>query len=120
MRSGGGIALDEGSAPWPCDLPGADQVKLKVAESGAGPDGGWPGPEKGAKILVADSNLEPSEVQDLGDTIPQLLEIKSKANTPLAFRVRIEVGDGESEPDTESTTAISTMLEGIREDFKLK
>jgi len=28
------IALEEGSAPWPCEMPAANSVKLKVAETG--------------------------------------------------------------------------------------
>lgn len=41
--------------------------------------------------------------------------------TPAAkLRVRVEVGDGEIDPDAESTNAISKLLEGIRDDFKLQ
>jgi hypothetical protein len=107
-------------------MPAANSVKLKVAESGGtgggagGEGGGWTVKETASKRLVAQADLEPSEIQDLADLIPQLLEIKSKANTPLAFRVRVEVGDGESDPDAESTHAISKLLEGIRDDFKLQ
>jgi hypothetical protein len=122
------ITLDEGSAPWPCEMPAANTVKLKVADAGGAADGavreggGWTGTETGivTKKLVAQADLEPSEVQDLGDLVPQLLEIKNKANTPVAFRVRIEVGDGQSDPDAESADAISKLLQGIREDFKLQ
>lgn len=117
------IALDEGSATWPCEMPAASTVKLKVAEAGGVAGGGTGGggwTEPTSKKLVAQADLEPSEVQDLADLIPQLLEIKSKANTPIAFRVRVEVGDGESDPDAESTNAISKVLEGIRDDFKLQ
>jgi len=120
------IALEEGSAPWPCEMPAANMVKLQVAEPGgtgggvAEEDGGWTGTETASKKLVAQADLEPSEVQDLADVIPQLLEIKSKSNTPLTFRVRIEVGDGESSPDPESANAVNKVLEGIREDFKLQ
>ena len=119
------IVLEEGSAPWPCEMPAANTVKLKVAEPGAtgggadGEGGGWTVKETASKKLVAQAELEPSEVQDLGDLIPSLLEIKNKANTPLVFRVRIEVGDGENDPDAESANAVSELLESIREDFKL-
>jgi hypothetical protein len=109
-------------------MPAANTVKLKVADAGGAADGavreggGWTGTETGivTKKLVAQADLEPSEVQDLGDLVPQLLEIKNKANTPVAFRVRIEVGDGQSDPDAESADAISKLLQGIREDFKLQ
>jgi len=103
-------------------MPAANTVKLKVAEPGGpGGDGGGGGGGAGvSKKLVAQADLEPSEIQDLGDLIPQLLEAKNKANTPVVFRVRIEVGDGENDPDAESASAISKLLEEVREDFKLQ
>lgn len=121
------IALDEGSAPWPCEMPAANTVKLKIAEAGAGGGtggggggGGWTDTGAASKKLVAQADLEPSEVQDLGDLVPQLLELKNKSNTPIAFRIRIEVGDGEKAPDAETAGAISNLLEGIKEEFKLR
>jgi hypothetical protein len=100
------IALAEGSAPWPCEMPAANTVKLKLAESGGGGQGGTgggfaggTGTGAGTKTLVAQATLEPSEIQDLGDLIPQLLEIKNNANAPLVFRVQIEFGDGSQKPD---------------------
>lgn len=122
------VALAEDSASWPSEMPAANTVKITIAESGSGTgsdgdsgaSGGWVVAETGLKKLVAQADLEPSEVQDLADLIPQLLEIKSKANTPLAFRVRVEVGDGQSDPDAESSNAIRELLQGIRDDFKLQ
>ncbi len=117
------IALADGSAPWPCEMPAANTVKFKLAEvgggGGGGGGGGWPGPGGGTKNRVAQAELEPSEIQDLADAIPQLLEIKNKANLPLAFNVRIEFGDGEKTPDSDSVAAINKLLESIQEDFKL-
>jgi hypothetical protein len=121
------ITLVAGSAPWPCELPAVNTVKLKVAETGSGTGGGgggtgggWTVAETASKKLVAQADLEPSEVQDLADVIPQLLEIKSKASMTIAFRVRIEVGDGQTDPDADSTNAISKLLESISNDFKLQ
>ena len=124
------VSLDDSSAPWPCDMPAANTVVLKVAESGGtggGPGGGtggryggWTVAETASNKRVAEGDLEPSEVQDLGDLIPQLLEIKNKANTPLVFRMRIEVGDGESAPDTESVASINKLLESIKDGFSLQ
>jgi hypothetical protein len=63
-------------------------VKLKVssaAGSGAGTEtgSGFGGTQPGSKKMVARSELKPSEIQDLGDVMPKLLEIKNKANIPL-------------------------------------
>jgi len=123
------IALNEGSAAWPCEMPAAQTVKIKVATAmagggagatGAGTSGGFSGgPAAGSKTLVAQAELEPSEVQDLGDLIPQLLEIKNKSNMPLVFRVRVEFGDGVQTPTPEFVAKINALLEGLKENFKL-
>ncbi len=114
------VALTEDSAPWPCELPAANSVKLQVAETGVdGGGGGDGGPGPGPKTLVAQAELEPSEIQDLGDLIPQLLEIKTKIDMPLKFRVRIEFGDGEQDASPESVASINELLESIRAGFKI-
>jgi hypothetical protein len=114
------VALTEDSAPWTCELPAANSVKLQVAatggDGGGGEDGG-PGP--GPKTLVAQAELEPCEIQDLGDLIPQLLQIKTKIDMPLKFRVRIEFGDAERDPSPESVASINELLESIRAGFKI-
>lgn len=120
------IALADGSAPWPCEMPAANTVKLKLSESGGGThdgaDGGFAGGAgtgAGTKTLVAQAALEPSEIQDLGDLIPQLLEIKNKANAPLVFRVQIEFGDGVQKPDAQCTKEVNDLLEGLKPGLKL-
>lgn len=121
------IALADGSAPWPCEMPAANTVKLKLAETGGGGThggtgggfAGGAGTGAGTKTLVAEATLEPSEIQDLGDIIPQLLEIKNKANTPLVFRIQIEFGDGVQKPDAQFTTAVNELLEGLKPGLKL-
>jgi len=45
-------------------------------------------------IIVPILEFEPSELQDPGDAIPQLLALKAKANLSLRFQVCIEVGNG--------------------------
>ena len=73
-----------------------------------------------SKALYADAELEPSDIQDLGDIIPQLREIKNKSGSPLVFRVQIEFGDGETPPTPESIAAINTLLEDLKEGFSLQ
>jgi hypothetical protein len=122
------IALAEGSAPWPCEMPAANTVKLKLAETGSGGThggtgggfAGGAGTAVGTKTLVAQATLEPSEIQDLGDIIPQLLEIKNQANTPLVFRVQIEFGDGVTKPTTENANAINILLKNLKNGFALQ
>lgn len=109
------LELDEGSGEWPCDFPSAQSVKLKVS-TGKPPEGdGGPKP----KVLVAAADFEPAEVQDLGDMVPNLLEIKAKTNTPMRFHVRLEVGDGTTLPPKEVTTEVDGVLRKVKEGFGL-
>lgn len=117
--------LDPKSGKWPCEYPSAQGIKLKVATvsgSGAGVNelrSGFGGIETGSNILVARSELKPAEIQDLGDIMPKLLEIKNKANIPLTFRVQVELGDGKNQPDDETVKSMNLLLGDIRDDFQL-
>jgi len=64
--------------------------------------------------------LEPSEIQDLADSIPKLLEIKTKSSLPMTFHVQIELGDGREEPDETATQELNELLEEIKDGFKLQ
>jgi hypothetical protein len=114
------LELEEASHVWPCDFPSAQFVKLKVATgrpkegAGGGIDGVAP------KVLVAVADLEPSQVQDLGDNIPKFLEIKNKSNTPIRFHVRVELGDGITMPSVEVAQKVNALLKSIKDDLQMK
>ncbi len=116
--------LAEESAPWPCDLPAARTVKIKVAltgivgGTGSGGAGGG-GTDEGAKsrVLIASAQFEPSQIQDLAELIPQLLDFKAKAKVPLQFHIRLEVGDGKQRPTAETAAELNKLIAGLREDF---
>jgi hypothetical protein len=118
--------LDPKSGKWPCEYPSAQGIKLKVATvsgSGAGVKefgSGFGGIETGPNILVARSELKPSEIQDLSDIMPKLLEIKNKANIPLSFRVQVEFGDGQTQPDDETVRSLNLLLADISDDFQFE
>lgn len=119
------ISVDATSGEWPCDYPKAEKIKLKVEEgSGAIPYdstlGGSDKTEKASKILTAQMELEPREIQDFGDIVSELLKIKNEFGTPIVFSVQVEFGDGEKIPDTEAMIKINTLLNDIREGFELK
>jgi len=46
-------------------------------------------------VVAANAELEPSQIQDLGDVMPKLLEVKAKSNTPIRFHIRIELETSE-------------------------
>lgn len=77
-------------------------------------------PAQGSKTIVAHAELEPSEIQDLGDLMPKLLEIKNKSGSPACVRVQIEFGDGMTEPNAESKAAVNKLLETIKVGFTLQ
>jgi hypothetical protein len=113
--------LDGTSGDWPCDYPAAQSIKLKVASAPARrPGQGGIGPTAPTKCLVAHAELEPSEVQDLAEIIPNLLELKAKFNTPLKFRVQIELGDGKEKPSEETAKQINKLLKELKDGFALE
>ncbi|HEV8713050.1 MAG TPA: hypothetical protein VGX03_09505, partial [Candidatus Binatia bacterium] len=117
--------LDGTSGDWPCDYPAAQSIKLKVVTApadgfGGTVRGGFGGAPANSKCLVAQTELEPSEVQDLGDIVPQILEIKAKANVPIKFRVQIELGDGKEAPPDDVVMQINKLLGELKDAFMLE
>jgi len=52
--------------------------------------------------------------------MPKLLEIKNKVNIPLAFRVQVGLGDGQTQPDDETVRSINLLLGDINDGFQLE
>ena len=116
------LQIAEDPSPWPCDFPSAQLAKFKVTmttDRGGDVYGPSGGPEGGTKVLVASSDLGPSEVQDLGDIVPELLKIKAKVNAPIRFHVRIELGDGKTLPSQDAANELNEILKKVKEDFQL-
>jgi len=107
---------------WPCDFPNAQIFKFKPNKGNIGEGIGF---DKGSsvsgltRILIAKSELEPSAIQDLGDVIPKILEIKAKANVPLRFKIQIEFGDGKVTPPEEAIKEMNNLLENLKKGFNL-
>jgi hypothetical protein len=70
-------------------------------------------------MLCAEADLEPSQIQDLGDIVPKLLEIK-KTGLPMRFRLRIEIGDGKAAPPEKEAKELNALLKDITEEWQLK
>jgi hypothetical protein len=116
------LQIAEDPSPWPCDFPSAQIAKFRVTmttDRGGASYGQASAGDKGAKVLIANSELDPSEVQDLGDIIPDLLKIKAKANTPIRFHVRIELGDGKTLPPQEAANQLNEILKKVKKEFQL-
>lgn len=116
--------LADGSAAWPCELYGAKSVTIQVAASkpsgAGGSQGGSMGDGAMPNKLTATAALEPSEIQDLAEAVPRLLELKAKSKTPITFTVRIEVGNGEQTPASDVAEQVNEVLQGIKDGFALR
>ena len=116
------IERDENSGPWPCDISGAKAVKL-VAIKEPGVTGGTGGPggvRETPGVYTTTADLEPNEVQDLGEAIPDLLGIAADAEIPLRFRVTIEAGSKEKPADEETVKKLNDELKGIEGTMELR
>jgi len=116
------LELEAGSQAWPCDFPSAQFVKVKIATVGGkrGTEGPGGGGVAIPKMLVAVADLEPSQVQDLGDIVPKLLDVKNKSNVPIRFQVRIELGDGKTMPSAEAAQKANAILKSVKGGLQLQ
>jgi hypothetical protein len=115
------VELADGSSDWPCDLVAAKSVQIKVAtaQPTAGPGGSSGGRRTApSSVRAAEAQFEPSQLQDLGDAVPRLLDIKARTNVQMRFQVRLEIGDGVSEPDPSVVAEINRVLETVGQTFR--
>ncbi len=99
------------SGPWPCEYPGAQAVKLSIAEAPPQPP---PIPPKPG-VYVAESELKPHEIQDLADILGDI--VSAAAGYDLTFHLRIELS-GESPPPDEVQGKLNEFLEDISPGFR--
>jgi hypothetical protein len=117
------VKIEEGSQTWPCEFPSAGFVKFRVAYAPGGDDTGLPpSVDDGISpnVLRAASDLEPAQIQDLGDIVPKLLEIRAKTSVPFRFHVKIEMGDGKERPPSQATDEANKILKEIKEGFEFR
>ncbi len=101
------LQLAEGSAPWPCELAGAKDVRL---EAGHG-DGPPPGPR--AWPRVAEAELDVLRIQNLAEVIG---ELTSTAGHLLTYRLRVEL----AETDEDTARRVEELLKRACEDLVLR
>jgi hypothetical protein len=110
--------LDTDSGPWPCELSGAQNLKLKI------PAGEPPKPRPEPVVrpggLAAEAELEPNQTQDRGNLIPELLTLKPKANLNMKFHVPFEAGNESQSPEQLAIDEINKLLEGVQEESRLR
>jgi hypothetical protein len=114
--------LADGSGVWPCDITAAHAIRLKLPPSGTPREiaaGAWGETLRRPHVLIASAEFEPSELQDLLDSVPRLLEIRAKAKTAIRFRVQVEVGDGAKPVDQTVVQEIGRILGEVRPGMEL-
>jgi len=111
--------LDQGSGTWPCDFSGAKAVKLAMAKAGSGRDPVKPVVQETLGVYRTEADLEPSEVQDLGESIPKLLNITAATDTPLRFHIRVEVGSEKKPADKAVVAKVNAELKKLKDGLTL-
>ncbi len=111
------LELVEGSHDWPCDFPSAQAVAFRVPAASPVTVGGGGGIPH-SKVLVASTTLDPSQIQDLAEAIPKLLEIKARTGVPIRFVVTIELGDGADTPFDSTRKEIAAVLKTTGQSFQ--
>jgi len=113
--------LVDSAIKWPCEYHAAQSVRLKVAASGGSlPGAGGEGGGTPPKVLVASAYLEPSQIQDLGDKMDELLKIKAKSKVPIRFHLRVELGDGENLPPSGVAAEVTQVLADVSNELQLR
>jgi hypothetical protein len=58
-------------------------------------------------------------MQDLGDLIPALLEIKARENLSMRFHLRLELGDGAALPNDEVVSEVNEILKDLGGEYRV-
>ena len=119
------IRTAEDSAPWPCEMPAANNVKLQIPEPS-----GKPGPDKEdddppirpepTLARKASAILESGHFQDLSDALPEVLAIKGKGDAPLTIRVELIFGDKTHAPTHDQIAEANAILERVYPELKFE
>ena len=100
------------SKPWPCDYGDAQWIKVKIPTTPP-PTPLPPPPPSG--VLVAEADLEPSQIQDLADMMGELVE--KTVGHKMKIHLRIEVDQKISKENLEK---VQQILKDIDEDMDLR
>ncbi|MBN1889264.1 MAG: hypothetical protein JW850_14820, partial [Thermoflexales bacterium] len=98
------------SGPWPCEYPGAQNVKLRAP-------GEAPPPLKPSKpgVRLGEAELKTNELQDLGDAMEELG--KAAAGYDLRLHVRVELS---GDPPEAVVDKVNEVLGEVSEALRVK
>ncbi len=112
------LEIAEGSHDWPCEFSSAQHVFLKECKVDFAEDGGYKAGESG--VLSAQTELEPVQLQDFADQLPDLLKICARNNTPIKFIVKIEIGAEGDKPEDDAIQEINSVLNNIKQGYRIQ
>lgn len=112
------LEIADSSQTWPCDLAGAQFAHFRLPTTPPPPPPEEP--KVNPNVVMASAKLEGSEVQNLGDVVNDLLEIRTKHSTAISFHVRVELGDGKNPPTPEAIQKVNALLKTVKGDLQLK
>ncbi|MCK6483011.1 MAG: DUF499 domain-containing protein [Phycisphaerae bacterium] len=107
------------SCSWPCDFAASSTLRLRVASEGSIPSvpaQSTPSPAQPG-TRSAQARLQPGQIQDLAESMGDLL--KAKGDHELVFTVRVEL-TCKGGPDDAVANAINRLLGNIADELKLK
>ncbi|OGP58960.1 MAG: hypothetical protein A2162_03465 [Deltaproteobacteria bacterium RBG_13_52_11b] len=108
------LELAADSSPWPSGFTAAQNVKLRIPrEKPITPKPQEPTPG----LLIADGYLEPNQIQDLADQIPEIT--KTAAGQDLKYRIRIELKAKKKDAD-KVAEKINELLKDVSDDLQLR
>jgi hypothetical protein len=92
-------------------------LKQPAAGGGLGEPPQGPFVPKPKGVYTSSAVLEPSELQDLVDALPDV--VKAAAGVPLQFQLSVTLGDGQ-EIGSETVESINKLLEEVSPDLRLR
>jgi len=105
------LELSFDSSPWPSDFSSAPTVKLKIPKEK--PPSPPPPPKD---VMITEAYLEPSQIQDLADQIPEIT--KAAAGQDFKYHIRMEL-KGDEKTREEVAKQINELLKSVSDDLKL-
>lgn len=107
------LALD--SAPWPCDLAGAQAVKLNASKEPRWSERVF---KLNPDLLVAESELRPNEIQDFAEQLPEIR--KAAGSLELKLRLRLELDGRGKSPAQDLVAKLNDLLARVSKGLSFK
>ena len=111
------VELDEDSATWPCDSTASAKVILKATSGAKYVQSGGGGAAVKSHGYAVHATLQPNEIQDLADSLTDVINLQTKHGMKLAFQLTVEATVDGGDVSEEARSALRAMLETISDAF---